>query len=72
MQLTKEPVMKSIDIAKESLNIMALVFGGIKVNKEKCEKAMTSELFATEDAYTLVKKGMAFRDAYREVGKKFS
>ncbi len=72
MQLTKEPLIKSVDICKNSLKICALVIDGVKVNKEKCEKSLSSELYATEEAYKLVKKGMAFRDAYKEVGKKFS
>jgi argininosuccinate lyase len=72
LQLTKEPLMKSIDIAKESLKIMNLVLSSIEINSERCKKAMTSELFATEEALKLVKKGMAFRDAYKKVGEKFS
>jgi len=71
LQLTKEPVMKSMDIVQASLKMMALVFNNIKVNKEKCEKALTKELYATDEAYKLVKKGMPFRDAYQNVGKKY-
>jgi len=71
-QLTKEPLMKSFDLVKDCLKIICLVFDGIKVNKKNCEKALTKELFATEEAYKLVKKGMPFRDAYKKVGKKFS
>jgi len=70
MQLTKEPVINSIETAKECIKIMALLLGKLEVNKEKCEKAMTKELFATEQAYKLIKKGVPFREAYREVGKK--
>ena len=33
---------------------------------------MTSELYATEEAYKLVKKGVPFRDAYKQVGKKYA
>jgi len=33
---------------------------------------MTKELFATEEAYRLVKKGIPFREAYKQVAKKFS
>lgn len=71
-QLTKEPLMKSINLVKDCLKIICLVFDGVKVNKKNCEKALTKELFATEEAYKLVKKGMPFRDAYKKVGKKFS
>ena len=71
MQLTKEPLMNSLDITKQSISIMALIINGISINKEKCKAAMTPELYATEEAYILVKKGMSFRDAYKMVGEKY-
>jgi argininosuccinate lyase len=71
MQLTKEPLMKSVDIVKDSLKITGLVLDGLKVNKAKCEKALSPEIYATEETYKLVKKGMSFRDAYKQVGKKY-
>ena len=39
------------------------------MNEKACKKAMTPELYATEKAYTLVKKGMPFREAYQKVAK---
>jgi argininosuccinate lyase len=71
MQLTKEPVIKSINNTIECLKIITLVIEGIKVNEEKCRTAMTKELYATEEAYKLVKSGMSFRDAYQIIGKKY-
>lgn len=71
MQLTKEPVMKSFEITKESLSVMNLVVGKLKVNAENCKKAMTKELFATEKVYELVKKGIPFREAYKQISKEF-
>ncbi len=70
-QLTKEPIIKGFELAKDCLKIMILVIKNLKVNKEACEKAMTSELFATEKVYKLVKKGYSFRDAYRKVKEEF-
>jgi len=69
-QLTKEPVINSIEITKESLKMISLVMSEIKFNKQNCKKAMTKELFATEETYKLVKKGTPFREAYKEVAKK--
>ncbi|MDP2749637.1 MAG: argininosuccinate lyase [Nanoarchaeota archaeon] len=66
-QLTKEPIMKGLYLVKSCLSIMVLVIKNLKVNKEACKKAMTSELFATEKAYKLVKQGYSFRDAYHKV-----
>lgn len=71
LQLTKEPVMKGFDITKQSLSIMTLVFDKLKINKEKCKQGLTRELYAAEQAYELVEKGMPFRDAYRKIAEEF-
>jgi len=71
LQLTKEPIIKGIETTKDCLDIMVLVINKLNINKENCEKAMTKELYATEKAYDLVKKGKSFREAYKEVKKKF-
>ena len=71
-QLTKEPLINSIEITKSCLKMMALVLSRLKINEENCSKAMTPELYATEEAYRLVKKGVPFREAYRKIGEKFS
>jgi argininosuccinate lyase len=72
LQLTKEPLFNSVDITKNCLKMITLVLNGLKINKKNCEEAMTKELFATEEAYKLVKKGMSFRDAYKEIGGKYN
>jgi len=71
MQLTKEPLFNSIDITKECLKMMILIVSSLKVNKENCKKAVTKELFATEEAYKLVKQGMPFREAYKKISERF-
>lgn len=70
LQLTKKPTMKGIKITKESLSIASLVFGNLKVNRKKCNNALTEEVYATERVYELVKKGIPFREAYQIVSKK--
>ncbi len=72
LQLTKEPLFNSIEITKESLKIMTSLIKEIKINKDKCEKAMTEELYATKEAYKLDKKGKPFREAYKIVGQKYA
>ncbi len=67
IQLSKEPTMRSIDLIKNCLDINALVISGLIVNEENCKKAMTDELFATEQAYNMVKEGIPFRQAYRKI-----
>ena len=64
-QLTKEPIINGFKITKESLNMMKFVIENLKVNPEKCKKAMTKEMFSTQEMYKLVEKGIPFRDAYK-------
>lgn len=71
-QLTKEPFMQALVLVQACVRISTHVLAGIEVQKENCETAAASkELYATEEAYKLVKQGMSFRDAYKEVGKRF-
>jgi len=70
-QLTKEPVMRSFDITKASLSVMKLVLENLKVNAQKCRNGLTKEVYATEEIYKFVKKGVPFRDAYRKISKQY-
>ena len=56
----------------EMLAIAEHVMKGLRVNEAACKSAMSEELFATEEAYRLVREGMPFREAYRKVGLKYS
>lgn len=71
LQVTKEPLMKGFETAKASLEVMALVISKLKVNEKKCKAAMTPELYAAHKVHELVKNGVPFRDAYRQVAKEF-
>lgn len=71
LQLTKEPVIISVETAKSCIKMMALVVSKLEIDEKKCKDAMTKELYATEEAYKLVKKGVPFREAYKQVSKKF-
>ncbi len=70
IQLSKKTMMDSFKIINDSLLIFNLIISTIKVNEKKCKQAMTSELFATEDAYKLVQQGIPFREAYKIIAKK--
>jgi argininosuccinate lyase len=71
VQLTKKPLIDSINLTKKSINIINLVIENLKINKVNCKKAMTKELYATDEAIQLVKKGLSFRDAYKKIGMKY-
>jgi len=72
MQLTKKPIIESFSIVEESLIIAAAVIGSIEFDKEGCAKALTPDIYAAEEAYKLVRQGMAFRDAYKKVAEGIS
>lgn len=67
LQRTKKPLMDSFGITESSLRIITHVTRKLVVNREACERACTDEVFATQRVYELVKQGMPFRDAYRQV-----
>lgn len=71
LQLTKEPVISSVETTKSCIKMMVLVVSKIKIDGKKCKEALTKELYATEEAYKLVKKGVPFREAYKKVSRKF-
>ena len=67
LQLTKKPLMQSLETTESSLGIITFVIEKLIVNRDACERACEAEIYATEKAYELVKQGMPFRDAYRKV-----
>jgi len=71
LQLTKEPVMRGLEITKKSLSITNLIFESLKVNKENCNKALTKDIYATEEVYELVRQGVPFREAYKTISQKY-
>lgn len=71
LQLTKEPTMRGVETTAGTLQVAALVIEKMKVNTERARAGMTAELFATEEAYQLVREGIPFREAYRRISKKF-
>ena len=71
LQLTKKPLFQACDITQECTGIMTLILSEVEVDEEKCRSAMTGELYATEEAFLLVKEGVPFREAYRRVRKRY-
>ncbi len=71
LQRLKPPLFRGIDLAVDSVDIMALVLNGLSFRPENI--SLDESIFATEEAYRLVtEEGMPFRDAYRQVGKRYS
>ncbi len=73
IQLTKRPLIKGFRVTGDCIKAAAAVISQTIVSKEKCENAMTEELFAFEKASTLaVSTGIPFREAYREIAVGYS
>ena len=66
-QETKAPLIEAVALCRESLRVVALFAANLSPNVEQLEAACTAELFATDRAYELVRAGVPFRDAYRQV-----
>jgi argininosuccinate lyase len=66
-QRTKKPLLESFHLTETSLRVITHVVEKLGVNHEACERACTDELYATERVHLLVKQGIPFRDAYRQV-----
>lgn len=67
LQEIKKPIWESLEITQDSIKAMDLLINNLKPNKEVLNESLTPELFATHEAYLLVKKGIPFRKAYQKV-----
>lgn len=71
LQRLKSPLFRSIDLAIESVDIMAYVLEGIKFQPDNIN--LNAGIFATAEAYRLVlEDGIPFREAYRQVAKRYA
>lgn len=71
LQLTKKPVFEGFEITKKSLKAMQIVIQNLTVDNKNCKKAMSEELYSVEQVADLVKKGVPFREAYKQVSMEF-
>jgi argininosuccinate lyase len=71
LQRLKSPLFRSIDLAIDSVDIMAYVLKGLEFQPDNIE--LDDGIFATAEAYRLVREeGIPFRDAYRQVAKQYA
>ena len=68
VQLTKEVLFPQINSLKDCLNILLIVLPQINININILKDEKYTYLFSVEAVNDLVKKGVPFRDAYRQVG----
>jgi argininosuccinate lyase len=71
LQRLKSPLFRGIDLAVDSVDILAHVLDGIAFVPGRVR--LDEGVYATEEAYRLVReKGIPFREAYREVAKRYA
>jgi argininosuccinate lyase len=68
LQLTKEILFPAIEELKSCLQIAELMLSNIEVKDDILKDEKYKYLFSVESVNELVKKGVSFRDAYRQVG----
>lgn len=66
IQETKEPLMKSFDILKDTISVLEVVFDNIEWDEEAVKNRLSKGIFATDLAFDSVKSGKPFREAYKE------
>ena len=69
MQLLKDSIMPAIISLKDCLTITEFMLEHIIINKGIMKDDKYKYLYSVENVNKLVKKGMSFRDAYKQVGK---
>ena len=70
-QLTKEPYLKWVKLTLDTIKVCNVTVQNLWVKEDSLKNACTQELYATQEAYELVKQGKTFRDAYIEIWKKY-
>jgi argininosuccinate lyase len=71
LQRLKPPVFRSIDLAIDSVDIMAWLLEGLEFQPDNIE--LDEGIFATAEAYRLVtEEGLPFREAYRKVARRYT
>lgn len=70
LQLLKAPLFRGIDLAADTLAILAAALPGVRFHRERIR--LDPGLDAAEEAYRLVlEEGIPFREAYRRVGERY-
>jgi argininosuccinate lyase len=66
-QETKQPLMESFGITRDSVRIAAHTVAHLTINTQVCIDSFSNELFATDCVMRLVQQGVPFRQAYQQV-----
>ena len=61
--------MRALADTEACLAVMPLVVAGMEIDAARCAAALTPEVYATARALERVKRGVPFREAYREAAR---
>ncbi|MEO9872064.1 argininosuccinate lyase [Ekhidna sp.] len=68
LQLTKEPIIIAFSTGQSMIRAASMLIKNLNINTDILESKIYPELYAADEAYELVKKGIPFREAYKEIG----
>ncbi|RMG19170.1 MAG: argininosuccinate lyase [Planctomycetota bacterium] len=71
-QLTKRPLIEGLPLARSMARALRIAVEGLEVDRERARAALAPEALATHRAIELVRGGMPFRDAYRQVARELA
>jgi argininosuccinate lyase len=69
-QVLKEVLFPAFDYLKETISIIKMSLDGLVFKRDILEDEKYNSIFSAEEANRMVKKGVPFRDAYKEVAGK--
>ena len=69
LQEDKEPLFDAVDTLDALLPVVAGVIRTMRVNADKMRAALDASMLATDLADSLVRRGVPFREAHRQVGE---
>ena len=71
LQLLKQPLFRGIDVAVQTLDIMATGIAAVQFRPDRIR--LDPSLKAAEEAYALVvSEGIPFREAYQRIGARYA
>jgi len=70
LQLTKGPLIESLDLTRSSLEMAARFLIAVEIDEDACSRAMAEELYSVKKALDLTRQGQSFRNAHGIVAKK--
>lgn len=69
LQLTKAPTLRALAEAEDAIALVPRVLAGMTWSTARMREAITPECYATDRAVDLTRRGVPFREAYRQVAK---